>query len=673
MLSGLLLCGVIGCSSEDSADPKQPPGGAPGSSETSAAPGNGLDVSLVTDDYFAAVVVHPARLVKSPMVAAFLKQPMFAGQIEQIGVAPEEVERLMVLVPSPGADVGPEPDAQTIVIRMSQPVDFKERLSRFLANAAGFDGELIEKTIEGKTCYTPDERVEVVACVFDERTLVLTSDNLLLGMLSKDSKPGPLADRLRQVDLEADVIATATFAPVRDLIRAATAQFGGELPPPLAIAAGMADKFTGATVSLDLSGDRLLAVVADATDEKTSAELEKQLNGMVELGKMMLQGAKGEMPQEVQQAMAPVFSMAESALAGLAVARDGQQISVTLKRPDGLDEAVDVMVAQAVEAAQKAVQRTRRMHNLRWIALAMHTHHDARKVMPAAAVCDAEGKPLLSWRVALLPYLDESELYEAFKLDEPWNSPHNVGLLKQMPEVYGSPGEDGTFTTSIMLFAGEGTAFAGPKGPTFSSIRDRAANTIMMVEAGPDKAVPWTKPEDLPFNPEDPAAALGELAEPSFLAVFFDARCEAVDALIDPETLKGLITPAGGEDVSLWDEEDVDFEELDVVVVPVTGIVTLDGEPVDDAELVFLPDGLLSVATVAIGTTGADGTFSLECQYGEGAVPGKYKVDISAVTIGRAGVESRLPEKYGDSETSGLTAEINADGENHFRFDLRSN
>jgi hypothetical protein len=79
-------------------------------------------------------------------------------------------------------------------------------------------------------------------------------------------------------------------------------------------------------------------------------------------------------------------------------------------------------------------------------------------------------------------------------------------------------------------------------------IRDGASNTIMCVDAGPDKAVPWTKPDDLPFDPEKPLAALGQVPPEGFLAAFFDGSVQTVK--VDNPTLKALITPAGNEPVT---------------------------------------------------------------------------------------------------------------------------
>jgi len=91
---------------------------------------------------------------------------------------------------------------------------------------------------------------------------------------------------------------------------------------------------------------------------------------------------------------------------------------------------------------REAAARTQAVNNLKCIGLAMHNYHDMHKRLPPAAICDATGRPLLSWRVALLPFVDvaENKLYGEFKLDEAWDSPHNLKLLERMPFVYQTPG-----------------------------------------------------------------------------------------------------------------------------------------------------------------------------------------------------------------------------------------
>jgi len=155
--------------------------------------------------------------------------------------------------------------------------------------------------------------------------------------------------------------------------------------------------------------------------------------------------------------------------------------------------------------------RRQEFANLKQIGFAVHQYDNNHQRFPAAAIRDESGKPLLSWRVALLPCLGEGELYNQFRVDEPWDSDHNIKLVRQMPNVYLVPGRENEGKTSIMMFTGEGTPFGGPEGPKGSDMPDGISQTIMCVVTGADKAVRWTKPEDLRFHANNPLATMGEI------------------------------------------------------------------------------------------------------------------------------------------------------------------
>src|SRR5262249_23663651 len=141
-------------------------------------------------------------------------------------------------------------------------------------------------------------------------------------------------------------------------------------------------------------------------------------------------------------------------------------------------------------------------NNFRQMALAFHNYAASRRGrFPPAAIVDKEGKPLLSWRVAILPYIDEEDLHKEFRLNEAWDSPHNKKLLARMPKSYASP--SGKMTepnaTCYQLFTGPGTLYPLESDRnvkfTVANIPDGSGNTIVLAEAS--KAVPWTKPEDI--------------------------------------------------------------------------------------------------------------------------------------------------------------------------------
>lgn len=190
------------------------------------------------------------------------------------------------------------------------------------------------------------------------------------------------------------------------------------------------------------------------------------------------------------------------------------------------------------------------MNNIKNLLLAILNYHDMRKSFPANANYSGDGKPLLSWRVHILPLLEEGELYSQFKLDEPWDSEHNRKLIEKMPAVYANPGlpSPSDFKTNYLAVVGEGCVFDGtPTGIQIRQITDGTSKTIMLVEAAPDRAVIWTKPDDWQFDPKDPASGLGGIRPGGWLAGWVDGHVSFVESSIAPQVLQGLFTRAGGE------------------------------------------------------------------------------------------------------------------------------
>lgn len=207
------------------------------------------------------------------------------------------------------------------------------------------------------------------------------------------------------------------------------------------------------------------------------------------------------------------------------------------------------MLLPARQAAQEAARRAQCVNNLKQMALAMHNYHAANNTFPAQAITDKDGKPLLSWRVAILPYLEQQDLYNKFKLDEPWDSEHNKALIKEMPQVFACPTRLNLAPGATVYcgFVGKGALWDEGKGTSLQNITDGSSNTIALVEA--KDGVQWTKPGDLPFDPEKGKAPFGAGSDHpgGFNAAFADGSVRFIKMSIDANVLKALITRAGGE------------------------------------------------------------------------------------------------------------------------------
>ena len=205
----------------------------------------------------------------------------------------------------------------------------------------------------------------------------------------------------------------------------------------------------------------------------------------------------------------------------------------------------------AVSSSRQAARRATSMNNMKQIGLAMLLHETAFGAFPPAYTADEDGKPLLSWRVRVLPYIEQNHLYEQFKLDEPWDSEHNKKLIGSMPRIYRSPAsKTAPGMTNYLTVRGDRTAFPDDKGQKLGNFTDGTANTIMVVEVDDAKAVPWTKPEDFPHNKEQPMAGLGGLWDGGFLAGMCDGSVRFIRTAIAPDMLNALFTRDGGEIVN---------------------------------------------------------------------------------------------------------------------------
>jgi uncharacterized protein (TIGR03067 family) len=186
------------------------------------------------------------------------------------------------------------------------------------------------------------------------------------------------------------------------------------------------------------------------------------------------------------------------------------RISVLILRRIGADPKQDALHQNKAKAAR----------NLSTLATIMHDHVLDKRIYPPAAIYGKDGKPLLSWRVALLERMDEDKLLREFETDEPWDSAHNKKLIKKMPEIYALPGvetkEPGM--TFYQVFTGKGTIFEGKEGLKFTDHLKSGDSHFMIVEAG--EPVPWTKPDDLAYDPKKPLPKLGRLSDEGFHAAF---------------------------------------------------------------------------------------------------------------------------------------------------------
>ena len=221
------------------------------------------------------------------------------------------------------------------------------------------------------------------------------------------------------------------------------------------------------------------------------------------------------------------------------------------------------LMLPAVQAAREAARRVACVNNLKQIGVAMHMYAAEYGCLPPPYTVDKDGNKLLSWRVLILPYLEEEFLYQQFAMDEPWDSERNRPLLDMMPATYRCPsnpaGPEGTNTDYLMI-TGPGTVGEGPRGTKLDDIHDGMSNTLLVAEAA-DSGVPWTQPADFDLTTM-PRAVAGPFEEISHGAIssfhpgcanvlFCDGSVRVLSTDIDSQVLEAILTKDGGERAGL--------------------------------------------------------------------------------------------------------------------------
>ena len=236
------------------------------------------------------------------------------------------------------------------------------------------------------------------------------------------------------------------------------------------------------------------------------------------------------------------------------------EIDATPLKVFAVDKSVQ-LTTTSVEDTLKKLETLRRLlgagpvsdapNSMKNLALAMHNFHGAMGALPAQSLVDQQGKRLLSWRVMVLPYLEQSALYQEFHLDEPWDSEHNRTLIDKMPAVFRSAGGKAKPGTTRFVAPLTNRSTMGRVGPSvkIQDITDGTSNTIWLVQADEPHAVIWTKPDDLVIDEKDPIGSVIGPETKRFPVGLADGSVRILSRDTDPSTLMSLFSIDGGETI----------------------------------------------------------------------------------------------------------------------------
>jgi hypothetical protein len=242
-----------------------------------------------------------------------------------------------------------------------------------------------------------------------------------------------------------------------------------------------------------------------------------------------------------------------------------------------LSTPVLMLIIWPVTATRGAARDTECKNYLHQLGLALHNYHDEHGSFPPAFVVDVDGQPMHGWRTLILRFVDHAPLYDQYHFDEPWNGPHNRTLHEKInvstrgcpsdPEVYRAAAG-----TSYAAVVGPDTAWPGDRAMMLAHITDDPENTILLVEVSP-AFTNWFEPRDLDFesmsfrinDPDQPSLSSHHATEPSWPwgnpvpyvhVLMVDGSVKRLPVSTPPETIRSLLTVAGGEKIDVeWIED----------------------------------------------------------------------------------------------------------------------
>ena len=505
-----------------------------------------IDPRYIAPGACVIVALRPAQFFSSPLAEWLPTEILQAASVNETGLDPLQAEQF--------------------VISYSPPTSYAA-FATFKDKVAIKEGQWTQhtqaSTLAGKPYLKSMTQMEPSFYMPTERSLLLAPDFLANQMASDKGPPiTPITAKFVAAAANEDVLAIIDVAAMRPLLKMGLAQ--APVPPEAQALQALPDLIKTVELRLNLSHSAPSEAIITADDETDAEQIVAIFEHYKQLLADQMAGQTEQMlssEDPVEQAMGRYTQrMSKTWDSRLQLVREGDKI--VLFRAD-LTEAnmlaspmvIGVLVAlllPAVQAAREAARRNAAMNNLRQIMLGLLNYESAHASFPAHASYDANGKPLLSWRVHILPYLEQQALYDQFHLEEPWDSDHNKTLVRHMPPVFLDPNSRqaaGEGKSNYLGVEGDGYFFDGTgQGRGITSIEDGLTNTIAIVQIGDDAAAVWTQPDDWSPGDENPLDGAGGLnAGDIFLAGFCDGHVQPIYKNIDPTTFVSMLTAAGGE------------------------------------------------------------------------------------------------------------------------------
>jgi hypothetical protein len=518
------------------------------------------DLALVPNDGLAVVHIKVADVWKNEAMKDIRSILEKAGSKalkmfnERYSPMPSTVERITAYALVPDLK-NSDPTPQIVcIVTLSQPLDQKAFLKQFAEKSTEKKGKLGEYFVD-------EDEFMAVRFIGDKMFAFGTAEGIQhMVDTPLPKKAGPLTPAIELASGNRPIVlgVNTNFIP-QDILDNVLAEIPEPLQPLF--------KAKSINLSFDFEAEGHLHAQVIYGDKQLADDAEKALAAAATFAKEQINNFRGMLEDKLfSDKPAKWGDFAESAayLVGLGslkhlddiidskpIKRTGEVFALTVPLPPyfktlvGSGAIAASALTPSLSKIQESAYRGKTQNNLKQIGLAMHNYHDVNNGLPAAAIVDKKGKPLLSWRVAVLPYIEQDNLYKQFKLDEPWDSEHNKKLIPMMPKTYAIPAKVKVKPghTNYRVLVGNGAMFDPIQITGFANITDGLSNTWMVVES--EESVEWTKPEDFDFDPAKALPKFGKFFRGGFNVLLGDGSVRYFKAV--PKFAKEWITRSGGE------------------------------------------------------------------------------------------------------------------------------
>jgi hypothetical protein len=519
----------------------------------------GIDLSYVANDAKMLVAIKPEQVLANESIRKALTDAATDGPPILAMLSLPNLEQFTMVGPT-----GVEPDDwnsdAVVILQFAKPTKVED-----VAAARGLPRDV--QRLPGPAGAPAQFMAYDMP---NDKTIVLGRSDIISKYLAsrRMGKPAIAAGDAWSKVSKGAIVAALDMQAIRDEF-AKNGPPRGEVPPELGAVAPLwtDSEYVAAGVIVEGKTVHLRAVVT-CNDAKLAENVADTTKAAATLARNMMRTSR-EREKDIPAFATMIFDTAEGLLKTVKVEQSEALVvaQTSTDIPDAKAPAA-IGLLGAIGQARGAAQKAQSANNIKQIMLAMHSWADVHGGMfppPVILGKDGKGKVPHSWRIEVLPYLEQSRLYDAYQFDEPWDSEANKKVLAQMPAVLRHPmdKQDSTSAAYYVLtpeklfvekvlpgggieapVGGLPTAFSKTTGVRFADIIDGTSNTLAVVEAKRD--IPWTKPEDILFDPEKDPPALGGYFKDGFQAGICDGSVRFLTPKVEPKTLKLLIMPQDG-------------------------------------------------------------------------------------------------------------------------------